>query len=91
MKLLIYEILTFVIIVLARLRFAVIEKYGVWELRKDRDEQNLIPNEWFSKGNGILLECCDCGLSHRLFESAEGSHGWPERPKGYDYRWRLGR
>jgi len=91
-RLFLYKLLTLLIIVLSRLRFrAVGGTYGPWELRKYRDEQNLMPQVWFSKANGILLECCDCGLSHRLFESDRGSHAWPERPKGYDYKWRLGR
>jgi len=84
-----YRFLTMLIICLAKLRERVGTRVG-WELRKDRDEQNLMPNMWFSKGNGIVLGCCDCGLFHRLFESDKGSHAWPERPKGYDYKWRLG-
>lgn len=86
-----YKVLTLFIILLGRLRFCVAGgRYGAWELRKDRDEQNLMPQMWFSKARGILLECCDCGLSHRLFESERGAHAWPERPKGYNYKWRLG-
>jgi len=92
MRVLLYTLLTTAIIALSRLRLRVVGRYGCgrWELRKDRDEQNLMPQMWFSKGNGILLECCDCGLSHRLFEDNRGSHAIPERPKGYQYRWRLG-
>ena len=91
MKLFMYKILTLLIILLGRLRFkAAGGRYELLELRKDRDEKNLMPQMWFSKGSGILLECCDCGLSHRLFESERGSHAWPERPRGYDYSWRLG-
>ncbi len=89
MRLFIYKVLTLLIILLSRLRFHAAGSR--WELRKDRDEQNLMPQMWFSKANGILLECCDCGLSHKLFESDRGSHAWPERPIGYDYKWRLGR
>ena len=90
-RLFLYKVLTLLIILLGRLRFYVSGgRYGSWELRSDRDEQNLMPQMWFSKARGILLECCDCGLSHRLFESNRGSHAWPERPKGYDYKWRLG-
>ena len=92
MRLRLYKLLTTLIIFLGRLRFRAIGgRYIDWELRKDRDEQNLMPQMWFSRANGILLECCDCGLSHRLFESERGSHAWPERPKGYDYKWRLGK
>lgn len=89
MRLIMYKGLTLLIILLAKLRCRVAKSIG-WELRKDRDEQNLMPQMWFSKARGILLECCDCSLSHRLFESDKGSHAWPERPKGYDYKWRLG-
>ena len=90
-RLFLYTVLTLLIILLSRLRFyAAGGRYGKWELRSDRDEQNLMPQMWFSKTRGILLECCDCGLSHRLFESDRGSHVWPERPRGYDYKWRLG-
>lgn len=87
MKLL-YCLLTAMIIALAKVRAKIAGAIGM-ELRKDRDEINLMPKIWFSKGYGILLECCDCGLAHRLFESKRGSHAWPERPKGYKYRWRL--
>lgn len=90
MRLFIYKLLTLLIIILNMTRKKVCFYDCPWELRKDRDEQNLIPGFWFSKGYGILLECCDCGLTHRLFESDRGSHAWPERPKGYDYKWRLG-
>lgn len=88
MKLLCYNILTLVITLLAQVRGKVALSIGV-ELRKDRDEQNIMPQVWFSKGYGILLGCCDCGLSHRLYESEEGSHAVPERPRGYNYKWRL--
>jgi len=89
MRLLMYKLITLLIILLAKLRCRVANSVG-WELRSDRDEQNLMLQMWFSKARGILLECCDCGLSRRLFESDKGSHAWPERPKGYDYKWRLG-
>lgn len=91
MRICLYKILTLLIILLSRFRFRVVGgRYGSWELRNDRDEQNIMPKVWFSKARGILLECCDCGLSHRLFESEKGSHAIPERPKGYNYKWRLG-
>ena len=89
MKMLIYKLLTLAIIKLGGLRERVGNSIG-WELRKDRDEHNLMPKIFFSKAYGILLGCCDCGLYHRLFESDKGSHGWPERPKGYDYKMRAG-
>lgn len=89
-RLFLYKVLTLLIILLAKFREKVGNSIG-WELRKDRDEQNIMPQMWFSKDNGICLGCCDCGLFHRLFESDRGSHAWPERPVGYDYKWRLGR
>ncbi len=90
MRLLAYKLLTAQIIALSRLRFRIIRPED-WEMRKDRDAQNKMRRVWFSKGRGILVECCDCGLTHRFFESEQGSHAIPERPKGYDYHWRLGR
>ena len=89
MRLILYQLCTLLILILARFRARIARAIGM-ELRKDRDEQNIMPQMWFSKGYGILLECCDCGLSHRLFERERGSHAWPERPRGYRYRWRLG-
>ena len=90
MKMSAYKFLTLAILLLAVVRRKVGSSIG-YELRSDRDEQNIMPQMWFSKARGILLKCCDCGLSHRLFESDRGSHAWPERPKGYDYKWRLGK
>lgn len=87
MKLFLYCVLTGLIMTLASLRQKIAFSIGM-ELRKDRDEHNLMPQMWFSKARGILLECCDCGLSHRLYESERGSHALPLRPRGYDYRWR---
>lgn len=89
-KVLTYRFLTFLIIALNILRERIC-RYTPWELRKDRDERNLIHGEWFSKANGILLECCDCGLTHRLYEDERGAHCIPQRPKKYDYKWRIGR
>lgn len=85
-----YKVLTTLIILLNILRKKVMPVPKM-VLRKERDEQNLIQGYWFSKHRGILLECCDCGLSHRLFESEKGAHAWPERPEGYDYKWRFGK
>jgi len=87
-QLFLYTVLTLLITLLAMLRHKVGNSIG-WELRIDRDERNLIPNLWFSKGNKISLFCCDCGLAHRLFESERGSHAWPQRPTGFGYKWRL--
>lgn len=84
-----YKILTLLIILISILRRRFAGRR--WELRKDRDERNLIRGYFFSKGNGILIECCDCGLSHRFFEDEKGTHCIPERPVGYDYKMRLGR
>lgn len=89
MMMLIYKLLTLAIIKIARLRYRVGNSIG-WELRKDRDEHNLMKDHWVSKGRGIILECCDCGLAHHLFEDEKGTHGLPERPKGYDYKMRAG-
>lgn len=90
MRLLVYKFLTLVIIILNIIRKRLCWYSLKWGLRKERDEQNLIPGYWVSKDNGILLECCDCGLSHRLFEDERGTHCIPERPLDYDYKWRFG-
>lgn len=84
-----YKLLTALIILLARLRYRLADHR--WEFRKDRDERNLIAGYWVSKARGIIIECCDCGLSHRFFETERGTHCWPERPPGYDYKLRFGR
>lgn len=91
MRLPLYKFLTSLIIILNIIRKRLCWYSIPWELRKERDEQNLITGYWVSKGHGILLECCDCSLSHRLFEDERGTHCIPERPKGYDYKWRFGR
>ena len=88
MRISVYKILTLAILLLAAVRKKVGGSIG-WELRSDRDAQNQMLKVWFSKARGILIECCDCGLSHRFFESEKGSHAIPERPKGYDYKWRV--
>lgn len=84
-----YKALTFLIILLGIIRVKAAK--GRWVLRKDRDEQNLIPGHSLQKGYGILLECCDCGLAHRLYEDDKGIHCIPERPSSYDYSLRIGR
>lgn len=92
-----YKILTFLIMVLGRMRQRVagdlmelikkspliVEEIGIDEL-EDR---------------GILVECCDCGLAHRFFRHRVLSpfserkkdilKTWPLRAVGYDYSWRL--
>lgn len=82
-----YKLLTTIIILLAKLRKRCVHD---WVLRKERDEHNLIPNYSFSKGRGLIIECCDCGLGHQFYEDEKGIHCIPERPRDYDYKWRLG-
>ena len=84
-----YQVITAAIILLSMIRRKVAGRE--WELRKDRDELNLIAGYWVSKASGILIECCDCGLAHRFWEDERGTHCWPERPAGYKYTWRFGR
>ena len=88
MRITAYKLLTLAILLLAAVRKKVGGSIG-WEMRSDRDVQNQMVKVWFSVARGILIECCDCGLSHRFFESEKGSHAIPERPKGYDYKWRV--
>lgn len=83
-----YRFLTMLIICLARLRKSCGKN---WVMRVERDDHNLIPGYSFKAGSkSFLIECCDCGLAHQFFEDEKGVHGIPERPKGYDYKWRLG-
>lgn len=84
-----YKILTTLIILISKLRKRCVP-LGDMVLRKERDEHNLMAGYWISKGRGILIECCDCGLSHRFFEDSKGTHALPERPKGYNYKLRFG-
>lgn len=89
MRVLVYSLLTMLIIALFKLRYKVVNVRGVgWELREDRAKQNRI---YFDIKKGFLLECCDCGLSHKLKQQEGYLDCIPERPKGYAYRWRLGR
>lgn len=88
MRIVLYTVLTLVIIVLAKCRFKLVNVLGIgYELRKDRAEQNRI---YFDMSNGFLLECCDCGLSHKLKQQEDYIDCIPERPRGYVYKWRLG-
>jgi len=86
MKPWLYRLLTSLIILLGRARFKMGNSLG-WEIRKDRAEQNQIH---FDINLGFLLECCDCGLSHKLQQRQGFIDCIPERPRGYDYSWRFG-
>lgn len=83
-----YKVLTFLIMVLARLRRRVTG--GRMGLVKNspliKDE---IPFRYLDEERGILIECCDCGLEHRFFKAGLCLGVWPLRPTGYDYSWRV--
>lgn len=89
-----YKILTFLIIVLGRIRHRV--TLGMWEgLRKDSPLiKDTIPFDELDRKRGVTIECCDCGLEHRFFKEFLFDLGinvlqaWPLRPEGYDYSWR---
>lgn len=51
MRIFLYKLLTLLIILTGRLRFRVVGgRYGPWEIRKDRDEQNLMPQAGGNNG-----------------------------------------
>jgi len=83
-----YKVLTFLIMVLGRIRQQVAG--NVMGLIKDsplvKDEIGI---DELVDYRGILIMCCDCGLEHRFFNDAEILGAWPLRPIGYDYQGRL--
>ena len=85
-KVWLYILLTTLIIVLSKLRFRFGNAIG-WELRNERELQNRI---YFEIKKGFLLECCDCGLSHKLKQHQDYIDCIPERPRRYRYILRFG-
>jgi len=82
-RLCIYEILTFLIMVLGWLR----EKLKLrWVILKHR---TFFTSMKELEGFGYLFVCCDCGLSHRVFLKKEGEFMQPSRPNGYSYKLRA--
>jgi hypothetical protein len=89
----IYEVLTYIIIKVARLRkwFTKRDRYGAC-VRYDRAERNAIEPHNLHK-SGFQLECCDCGLTHDLHITPDNKNKLqciPIRPKKYKYWLRGG-
>jgi len=86
----IYEILTYLIRLLGKLRAKYVRKvfWNSYIERIDRDEINRIQKgQIFLKWQGFGLECCDCGLTHLLKNWAEEDlHCIPYRPRNYKYK-----
>lgn len=84
MRLLIYKALTQLIIILGIARQKLSCRRVV---RSDRtffnETSEIRVPSW-----GVFSECCDCGLTHRLWLDERGLYQRPERPEGYDYSWR---
>jgi len=82
-----YELLTLLITALNRIRTWHARKHLYPCCRVDRDlrmETHCIDT------SGLLMECCDCGLTHWLrLDGAWLLHIVPVRPKKYHYRLRL--
>jgi len=84
MKLLIYKALTQLIIILGIAR----QRLGLRRVvRSNRTFFNEV-SEIRVPSWGVFNECCDCGLTHRLWLDERGLYQRPERPEGYDYGWR---
>jgi len=89
---LIYEILTWLIIQLGKLRAKYVRKvyWNSYVGRKDRDKINRLERgQVYLKHQGFGLECCDCGLTHLLKNWGEiDLHCIPYRPQNYKYKLR---
>ena len=79
---LIYEILTWLIILLGKIRRVYLKQF-FWKtgfyVRLDRGLE-LNPKVTYN------FECCDCGLVHSI--ENRGTDSYPIRPKNYKYRLR---
>lgn len=88
----IYEILTWLIIQLGKLRAKYVRKvyWNSYVVRIDRDEMNKIERGQIQLGyGGFALECCDCGLTHTLKNwGKKDLHCVPHRPIRYKYKLR---
>lgn len=83
LRLKIYEILTLTIMILSWLR----EKACFPNLIL-KHRTFLTPRKYI-EGFGSLEECCDCGLTHKMFLREEGIFLQPLRPKDYSYKIRM--
>lgn len=92
----IYKLLTFLIIILGRLR----ERVAGNKMHLIKNSPLMAEDMAFEQleDRGFLIICCDCGLSHRIFRHRHLSpyperqkdvlKAWPLRAMGYDYSWR---
>lgn len=84
-----YEVITFLLTCLSRLRNWYLFRVYKWEVwfRVDRDRP--VKDHCIYKG-GFTLECCDCGLAHLIALDSEGLlHIVPIRPRNYKYKFRV--
>lgn len=94
-RLAVYALLTQAILLLGRLRAAVV-RHAWLHARRERTFDVYAEERW---------SCCDCGLEHDFSAFQPGEecqheplagpiarvgHAWPVRPSGYGYRLRLG-
>ena len=85
----IYELLTLAITCLNRLRTGYAMAFLHPCFRPDRDLCLEIEMHCIDTG-GLILECCDCGLTHLLRLTRDRClHIIPIRPRRYRYRLRL--
>jgi len=92
----IYKILTFLIIVLGKIR----RRVAGYKMELVKDSPLMAEDMAFEQleDRGFLIRCCDCGLEHRLFRhrvlspfperQSDVLKAWPLRAIGYDYSWR---
>lgn len=90
-----YKILTFLIMVLGKLRRRCAHHMVLYKTTPFR---YVVPTRVrltdLTDKRGILLGCCDCGLEHRYFVEysadirADELKIWALRPEEYDYSWR---
>lgn len=91
MKLLLYEILTQVIVIVGRIR-EIFEP--VMYLRGDRicgmDKKTYPENVIEAKGVKVFsVRCCDCGAWHYFWVESDIFFGMAIRPEKYQYRLRI--
>ena len=82
MKLLIYNILTLLIMILGKLR----TKLNIDDHRGHSGECKVV----YEKVQSFTDTCCDCGLTHiNKIHSLKELRWIAKRPKNYSYKWRL--
>ncbi len=82
----VYNVLTQIIVRLGKLRQRCVKDIC---LRIDRDEINKLPRaQILLRETGFELECCDCGLAHKLrnWDGCSDLHCTPFRPAHFVYK-----